>query len=243
MKVALIGYGKMGHMIEGILLDRGHKIVSIIDEENLQDLYSEAFASVDVAIEFTRPDAAVDNILRAFAAGVPVVSGTTGWTDSLPELQDMCSRGEGTLLWSSNFSIGMNVFMSINRYLTKLMEKFPQYHPEMEETHHIHKLDHPSGTALTLAADIISLSPGLTGWKEPAEGEILREDILSIKAHRMGEVPGIHTIKWDSEADDITITHSAKSRKGFAMGAVLAAEWLAKVGKKGYFTMADVLGF
>lgn len=233
----------MGHMIEGILRERGHKISMIIDEENRQDLYSGEFAKADVAIEFTRPDSAVDNILHCFAAGVPVVSGTTGWTKALPELEEMCRCGEGSLLWTSNFSIGMNIFMSVNRYLTKLISKFPEYHPSMEEVHHIHKLDHPSGTALSLAADLISLDPEITGWKEPTSGEILSEEVLPIVAKREGEVPGIHSIRWDSEADDITITHSAKSRRGFAMGAVIAAEWLAQKREKGFFSMADVLGF
>lgn len=240
MKIAIIGHGKMGRFIEEIALSRGHKIVSIIDEHNLEEFASKEFASADVAIEFTRPNSAVDNILKCFAAGVPVVSGTTGWTDSLPELQAMCAKKEGTLLWSSNFSVGMNIFMALNRYLTSVMAKFPEYSASMEEVHHIHKLDHPSGTALTLAEDIISLYPSLKGWKEPAdESEVIEEDLLPITAIREGEVPGIHSITWSSQADEITITHSAHSRAGFALGAVLAAEWLP--GHSGYFTMSDVM--
>lgn len=239
MKIALIGHGKMGHIIEEIALSRGHEIVKIIDEDNIHELASEEFRKADVAIEFTRPNSAVDNILKCFAAGVPVVSGTTGWTDSLPEMRDMCERGDGTLLWSSNFSIGMNIFMALNRYLTSIMAKFPQYTPSMEEIHHIHKLDHPSGTAITLAEELIENDPAIKGWKEPEGAEILDNDILPIVARREGEVPGIHSITWTSEADEITITHSAHSRAGFAMGAVMAAEWLP--GHAGFFTMKDVM--
>ncbi|MDE5842542.1 MAG: 4-hydroxy-tetrahydrodipicolinate reductase [Muribaculaceae bacterium] len=240
MKIALIGHGKMGHIIEEIALSRGHEIVKIIDEDNIHELASEEFRSADVAIEFTRPDQAVDNILKCFAAGVPVVSGTTGWTESLPELQAMCDRGDGTLLWSSNFSIGMNIFMALNRYLTSIMAKFPAYTPSMEEVHHIHKLDHPSGTAITLAEDLIALYPPLKDWKEPAdEKEAVAADLLPITAIREGEVPGIHSITWTSEADEITITHSAHSRAGFALGAVIAAEWLP--GHKGFFSMKNVM--
>lgn len=240
MKIALIGYGKMGHIIEEIAQERGHKIVKIIDEDNLHDFESKEFQSADVAIEFTRPQSAVDNILKCFAAGVPVVSGTTGWTESLPELRAMCEKGEGTLLWSSNFSIGMNIFMALNRRLAQVMTKFPEYHPEMEEIHHVHKLDHPSGTAITLAEDLISVYPPMKKWGEPESGE-LPADTLPIAYRREGEVPGIHSIKWDSEADEIIITHSAHSRRGFALGAVVAAEWLP--GHKGFFTMNDVLKF
>ncbi len=241
MKIALIGHGKMGHIIEEIARGRGHEIVKIIDENNLHELASEEFRSADVAIEFTRPDSAVDNILKCFAAGVPVVCGTTGWTDSLPEIQDMCAKGDGTLLWSSNFSVGMNIFMALNRYLTKIMARFPEYTPSMDETHHIHKLDHPSGTAITLAEDLLTLYPPMKGWKETEETVVIEEDILPVTAHRQGEVPGIHSITWNSEADEITITHSAHSRAGFALGAVLAAEWLP--GHQGFFTMKNVLEF
>ncbi|MDE6329951.1 MAG: 4-hydroxy-tetrahydrodipicolinate reductase [Muribaculaceae bacterium] len=241
MKIALIGHGKMGHIIENIARERGHEIVKIIDENNIHELASPEFRSADVAIEFTCPKSAVDNILKCFAAGVPVVSGTTGWTESLPELRLMCDKGDGTLLWSSNFSVGMNIFMELNRHLTRIMSRFPEYHPEMEEVHHIHKLDHPSGTAITLAEDLISLYPPLTRWEEPAPDAAPGVDALAITARREGEVPGIHTIRWDSPADEISITHSAHSRAGFALGAVLAAEWLP--GHTGYFTMSDVLNF
>lgn len=240
MKIALIGHGKMGHIIEEIALSRGHEIVKIIDEHNIHELASKEFRSADVAIEFTRPDQAVDNILKCFAAGVPVVCGTTGWTSSLPEMQELCSKGAGTLLWSSNYSIGMNIFMALNRYLSGVMAHFPEYQPSMEEVHHIHKLDHPSGTAITLAEDLIGLSPSLDGWQETVEEDMIPADgKLPITAVRRGEVPGIHSITWTSEADEITITHSAHSRAGFALGAVIAAEWLP--GHQGYFTMKDVM--
>lgn len=239
MKVAIIGYGKMGHMIEEILRQRGHKIVAVIDEHNRDEFASPEFASADVAIEFTRPDSAVDNLLHSFAAGVPVVCGTTGWLDAMPEIKDMCLRGEGTLLWSSNFSIGMNIFMALNRYLAEIMVNFPQYAPELKEVHHVHKLDHPSGTAITLAEELIDRTPALSAWQEVEEGKDAPHGMLLIEAERRGEVPGIHSITWDSEADSITITHSAKSRRGFAMGAVLAAEWLA--GRRGFFSMAEML--
>lgn len=245
MKIALIGYGKMGQIIEEIALGRNHEIVCVIDEANQDDFSSEAFRSADVAIEFSRPEAAVANILRAFRAGVPVVSGTTGWISALPDLKAKCLAGEGTLLWSSNFSLGMNVFMAVNRYLASLMKDFPEYSPSMEETHHIHKLDHPSGTAITLAEQLIAGYPALKGWYEPDDScPDPQEDLLPIKAIRRGEVPGIHSITWDSEADDITITHSAKSRRGFALGAVIAAEWLSRH-SDGHtlYSMKDVLGF
>lgn len=240
MKIAIIGHGKMGRMIEEIVKSRGHEVAVTIDEGDTGEFASRRFAACDVAIEFTRPDAALDNVLRCFAAGVPVVSGTTGWGSSMPELKAMCDKGEGTLLWSSNFSIGMNIFMALNRHLTDIMGNFPQYLPSMTEVHHIHKIDHPSGTAITLAEELIKRAPGVRSWKEyPAGAECREEGELPIKAVREGEVPGIHTIEWESEADTITITHSAKSRRGFAMGAVLAAEWLAT--RKGFHTMAEML--
>lgn len=239
MKIALIGYGKMGKMIEGIALERGNEITCRIDKDNLEDFDSEAFRTSDVAIEFTTPGTAVGNVRRCFAAGVPVVCGTTGWTASLPEFQDDCAKGKGTLLWSSNFSIGVNIFMAVNRYLARIMDSFPQYTPDMTETHHIHKLDHPSGTAITLAEQIEANTGRITGWAEPEEGKAASEGILEIAHRREGEVPGIHSIHWDSIVDEITITHSAKSRAGFALGAVMAAEWLA--GKRGYHTLGEML--
>lgn len=232
MKIALIGYGKMGHAIERHAIERGHEVVCRIDADNIDDIDGEAFASADVAIEFTIPTAAEANCRRAMSHGVPVVTGTTGWNDSLPGLRELCDRGEGTLLWSSNYSIGVNLFMKLNRFLASMMQPFPQYRPSMTEVHHIHKLDHPSGTAITLARGIMEADPAVSGWTETPTDDPSQ---LVIAHERRGEVPGIHTIAWDSPVDTITINHEAKSRDGFALGAVMAAEWLT--GKKGFHTI------
>lgn len=219
MKIALIGYGKMGHMIESIAMERGHKIVCIIDQNNLCDFESEAFASADVAVEFTTPQTAEQNIRRAWTAGVPVVCGTTGW-DVEAIKQEAQEVG---LMWSSNYSIGVNILFALNRQLAKLMVAYPDYTPHMTEVHHIHKLDAPSGTAKTL---------------QEAIGEE-RLPIVDIESIREGEVPGIHTVVWDSEVDTISISHSAKSRKGFALGAVIAAEWMK--GKIGWHDFSEII--
>jgi len=241
MNIAIIGYGRMGHRIEQLALQEGHKVVCTIDAGETEKFKSREFCDADVAIEFSVPTQAVDNILRCFAAGVPVVSGTTGWRDSLPEMKDLCNQGKGTLLFSSNFSIGVNIFMAINRYAAKLFNSFQQYVPSMTEIHHIHKLDHPSGTAITLADDIISAESYLNGWAEAPEGEFepLKEGKLPISHIREGEVPGTHIVRWDSTVDEIKLSHQAFSRDGFAAGAITAAEWL--VGKKGFFTMSEML--
>lgn len=232
MKIALIGYGKMGHAIERIALDRGHEIVARIDIDNAADFDSPAFASADVAIEFTTPTTAVDNYLHAFKAGVPVVSGTTGWVDKMPQIKEMCADKGATFFWTSNFSIGVNIFFALNKYLAAIMAKEPQYIPSMTEIHHIHKLDHPSGTAITLAEGMIENNPNLKSW---TESEDPAQDELPIAHIREGEVPGTHIVKWDSPVDCITIEHRAKSREGFALGAVMAAEWIS--GKSGWLTM------
>lgn len=238
MKIALIGYGKMGKIIERIAKERGHEIVSIIDVDNISDFQSESFKSADVAIEFTVPHVALRNIHSAFAAGVPVVCGTTGWTEHLPEVkQEIAAKGY-TLFWSSNFSIGVNIFMALNKYLAKLMNKFPAYNVEMTEVHHTQKLDAPSGTAITLAEGILENLERKTSWSKEVEST---PESMAIKSIRKGQVPGIHTIVYDSDVDSITITHDAKSREGFALGAVIAAEFTA--GKKGFYTMQDLLKF
>lgn len=239
MKLAIIGYGRMGHMIEEIAKKRGHKIVCVIDVDNPDGFNTDDYRKADVAIEFSTPGSAVNNILKSFASKVPVVCGTTGWLDALPDIKDMCIKGEGTLLYASNFSIGVNIFMAVNRYLAGIMNDFPEYTPSMTEIHHIHKLDHPSGTAITLAEDIVSRVTRLDRWEEPEVGKTLSDKALPIEHIRQGEVPGTHVITWDSPVDKITISHEAKSREGFALGAVKAAEWLK--GKKGYFTMSDML--
>ena len=229
----------MGHIIERIALERGNEITCRIDRDNLGDFDSEAFLSSDVAIEFSTPATAPDNILRCFEREIPVVCGTTGWTSRLDEFRQLCDEGKGTLLWASNFSIGVNVFRAMSRYLTRMMDAFPQYRPRLEEVHHVHKLDHPSGTAVTLAEDIVAECGRLSAWAEPEEGRDLADDILEVDHERRGEVPGIHTIIWESPVDEITITHSAHSREGFALGAVMAAEWLA--GRKGFHTIGEML--
>lgn len=235
MKIALIGHGKMGRAIEQIALQRDHEIVAIIDVDNREDFNSDAFRSADVAIEFTTPATAFDNYMEAFRQGVKVVSGTTGWVERMPQVKEMCDREGATFFWTSNFSIGVNIFFALNAYLSKLMDHFAQYTPSMEEIHHIHKLDHPSGTAISLANGVIDNTSRISSWteKDPAAEEIF------IGHRREGEVPGTHIVKWDSPIDTITIEHRAKSREGFALGAVVAAEWAA--GQTGFLTMHQLM--
>ena len=238
MKIALIGYGKMGKMIEQIAIARGHEIVSIIDIDNQQDFESEAFASADVAIEFTAPQAAYGNFLKAFSKGVKVVSGSTGWMkDHKEDVERLISEGN-TLFWASNFSIGVAIFSAVNRYLAKIMNDFDQYDVHMEETHHIHKIDAPSGTAITLGEDIIANLDRKTGWVKGQDNSPYDASMLRIDSLRRGEVPGIHTVRYDSDADCITITHDAHSRRGFALGAVLAAEYTKE--HSGLLTISDM---
>ena len=238
MKIALVGYGKMGKAIEQIARERGHEIVSIIDINNSQDFASEAFRSADVAIEFTSPSTAYGNYLKCFEAGVPVVSGTTGWLDKMPEIKRLCAEEGKTFFYASNFSIGVNIFFAVNKYLAKIMNHFPSYDVRMTEVHHVHKLDAPSGTAITLAEGILENIDRKERWtlntaEQPTD--------LPIQAIREGEVPGIHEIVYESDADKISIKHDAKSRAGFALGAVLAAEFTA--GKKGFLSMNDLFHF
>lgn len=251
MKIALIGYGKMGKMIEEIALSRGHEIVSIIDIDNQEDFDSPAFASADVAIEFTAPHVAYGNYLRAFKHNVKVVSGSTGWmNDHRVDVERLCREEGQTLFWASNFSIGVAIFSAVNRYLAKIMNKFPQYDVEMEEVHHIHKLDAPSGTAITLAEEIVADVDRKASWTKgtllapdgtTSGSKEVAADQLRIDSIRRDEVPGIHTIKYDSDADCITITHDAHSRRGFALGAVLAAEYTKD--HSGLLTISDMFNF
>ena len=275
MKLSLIGYGKMGHIIEQVARRRGHEIVCIIDRDNTSDFLSSAFSQADVAIEFSTPATAEANIRASWQAGVPVVCGTTGWNvsrlrdelcdaaecypsmvqpggrTSLLAGEDACAPGQDActpdnslkraLLWSSNFSVGVNIFFALNKRLAGLLADYPDYLPSITETHHIHKLDAPSGTAKTLAEDIQRIyNLRITNYdSQPSTLNPQPSTIVPIASIREGEVPGIHTVTWDSPVDTISITHSAKSREGFALGAVLAAEWLK--GKTGWHTMDEVL--
>jgi 4-hydroxy-tetrahydrodipicolinate reductase len=238
MKIALIGYGKMGREIEKIALDRGHEIVSVIDLGNLEDFDSPSFLAAEVAIEFSQPQSAFANYQKCFERNVPVVAGTTGWLEHLDDVKKICAEYNKTFFYASNYSIGVNIFFAVNRCLAKIMNHFPSYDVKMEEIHHIHKLDSPSGTGITLAEDILDNIDRKKQWKEALEGAT---DDLLIHSKREGEVPGIHEIIYESDADSIRIKHDAKSRKGFALGAVLAAEYVK--GKKGFLTMNNMLDF
>lgn len=235
MNIALIGYGKMGHEIEAIALERGHHIALIIDIDNAADLNKENLKKVDVAIEFSSPDAAYNNILTCLKASTPVVSGTTGWLDNWNEVSRICEEHKGGLFYASNYSIGVNVLFSINSKLAEIMNSFPTYDVAIEEIHHIHKLDAPSGTAISLANQISNNLHRKEGWKLE-EGEISK---IYIEAKREGDINGFHSVCYDSDVDTITISHNAKSRKGFASGAVMAAEYI--FGKTGIHSMKEML--
>lgn len=225
----------MGREIERIAREREHEIVAIIDMNEEDKFQSPGFRSADVAIEFTSPKSAFENYTRAFEAGVPVVSGTTGWLDKLDRVKEACEKEGKTFFYASNFSLGVNLFFALNNYLAGLMNRFPEYDVRVEETHHIHKLDAPSGTAITLAEGILDRVDRKENWSLE-EGD---SNTLHIEAFREGEVPGIHTVVYESGVDTIRVTHDAKSREGFALGAVLAAEFTK--GKKGFLGMSDLL--
>lgn len=237
MKIALLGYGKMGRMIESIAVSRGHEITARIDgyTENID------FAGADVSIDFSVPSSAVHHITSSVDAGIPVVSGTTGWTEKMPEVRKLVEEKSGALVYSSNFSLGVNIFFELNRYLARLIQPYPQYELSISETHHIHKLDAPSGTAITLAEDITGENGRYTGWALETDDRKINENIIGITAVRQGEVPGTHTVTYVCGVDSIEICHTAFSREGFALGAVTAAEWLFREKKKGVFSMRDVL--
>ena len=251
MKIALIGYGKMGKMIEQIAIARGHEIVSKIDIDNQEEFDSEAFKSADVAIEFTNPMVAYDNYLKAWKAGVKVVSGSTGWlAEHEADVRKACTEEGKTLFWASNFSLGVAIFSAVNKYLAKIMNNYPVYDVSVEEVHHVHKLDYPSGTAITLAEDIVDRIDRKSNWSVgeyvDADGRVFLfepkgENPLLINCRREGEVPGIHSVKYDSNADTITIKHEAHSREGFALGAVLAAEYTKE--HSGLLTISDMFKF
>lgn len=235
MNIALIGYGKMGKEIEAIALKRNHKIVLHVEKDNADLVTEQDLQKADVAIEFTTPHTVVDNIKKCIEAGLPMVVGTTGWYDHFPEIEKLCKKKNSALFYATNFSVGVNLFFKVNKFLAELMNKYNEYDVSMEEIHHIHKLDKPSGTAITLAQQVIEKMDRKKNWSLTDKGK----DTLFIRDIREGEVPGTHIIKYHSEVDDIEIMHKAHNRKGFALGAVIAAEFLA--GKKGIYTMDDII--
>jgi 4-hydroxy-tetrahydrodipicolinate reductase len=237
MKIALIGYGKMGKEIEKIALSQGHEVVLKIDESSLAEFTVQNLKRADVAIEFTTPETAVNNIYKCFEAGVPVVCGTTGWLKHFDEVTKACEGKKQAFFYASNYSIGVNLFFRLNEYLAQMMRSYSNYTPSMEEIHHIHKKDAPSGTGITLAEGLIKNHKGPKKW---ALKENAVAGDLPILSKREGEVPGTHIIRYTSACDEIIISHEAYNRKGFAEGAVIAAKWL--VGKQGAFSMNDLLG-
>ena len=245
MKIALLGYGKMGRIIEQFAVDRGHEIVLKIDENNLAEKTTENLKEADVAIDFSVPQTAIPNIELCFEAGVPLVMGTTGWYEQLEDVKKKCIDGNNSFLYASNFSVGVNVFFFVNKVLAKIMNRYPQYEVQVEEIHHTQKLDSPSGTAITIAEGIMEGVESKKEWVNELVGEgdevIARADQLLIESHRIEDVPGTHTVIYSSEVDDIEFKHTAHNRAGFALGAVLAAEWLN--GKKGFYTAKDMFDF
>lgn len=238
MRILLIGYGKMGKAIEKIAIERGHSIAGAIDADNSGLLQKLTKADVDVAIEFSQPATAFDNIATCIKNGIPVISGTTGWIDRLDEIKSYCEAQNGTFLYASNYSLGVNLFFKLNSFLAKMMTPYNEYNIGMEEIHHTQKLDAPSGTAITLAQDIIKENAAYSTWHE---GEYAAQGQLPIKSLRIDQVPGTHSVTYESPIDSIEIKHTAHSRTGFALGAVLVAEWISD--KKGVQTMDDFLGF
>jgi 4-hydroxy-tetrahydrodipicolinate reductase len=237
MKIALIGYGKMGKAIEEIAVEKGHEVVLKIDISNANEFNKENIAKADVAIEFTGPHSAFENVSKCLQLGIPVVSGSTGWLDKWNEVKDLCTAVNGAMVYASNYSIGVNLFFELNTYLARLMNKHKEYDVVMKEIHHTQKKDAPSGTAITLAEQVLANINSKKQWVNDATN---KADDLVIVSERIDPYPGTHTIKYRSSIDEIEITHTAHSRKGFAGGAVLAAEFL--VGKKGIFGMREVLG-
>jgi 4-hydroxy-tetrahydrodipicolinate reductase len=237
MKIALIGYGKMGHAIEEIALQRGHEIVLKIGIENIEDNTIENIRKADVAIEFTGPEVAFDNVIRCLDAGVPVVSGSTGWLERFDQAKKYCNDHNGAMIYASNFSVGVNIFFAINKRLAEMMASHPEYSASLLEIHHTQKKDAPSGTAISLAEDILKLAPQKKKWVNQPTSKAEELEILS---ERIDPAPGTHVVTWASDIDNIEIKHTAHNRKGFATGAVLAAEFLHN--KKGIYNMSDVLG-
>lgn len=237
MNIALIGYGKMGKEIEQIAIARGHKIVLTVDITNAGTYSIEDLKKADAAIEFSTPESAVGNIYKCFDANIPVVVGTTGWLGKLAEVKQKCNEGHQALFYASNYSIGVNLFFQLNKHLAKLMNTYSEYNVSMEEIHHVHKLDSPSGTAISLANQVLDQIKTKDKW---VNEQTNKKNELGILSKRLDEVPGTHTVTYGSEVDEISITHIAHSRKGFALGAVIASEWIH--GKKGVYGMEDLMG-
>ncbi len=245
MNIAILGYGKMGMIIEQLAIERGHEVVLKVNADNLEDLRIENLKNADVAIDFSTPDSVLGNIALCFDARVPIVVGTTGWYGRLQEVKDQCIEGNNTLLYGSNFSVGVNVFFFVNKVLAKIMNRYPQYEVQVDEIHHTEKLDSPSGTAMSIAEGILEELDRKNEWVNELIGSgnelITKPDQLLIESHRIEEVPGTHTVIYSSEVDDIEFKHSAHSRAGFALGAVLAAEWVHD--KTGFFNITDMFDF
>ncbi len=236
MNIIISGYGKMGKMVEAIANERGHEIVAVVDNDSEWNKLKNIHPENSVVIDFSMPQVVIQNILKCFNLGLPVVVGTTGWDKKLSEIENACQLENGTLFYSANFSLGVNIYFYLNKILAKIMAKTPNYQCEVSETHHIHKLDSPSGTALHLVNDILAVNKKYKKWEN---NETNNPGILPVISYRQGEVPGTHMVKYDSDVDEIIIQHTAKNRKGFAVGAVMAAEFI--LNKKGIFTMPDLL--
>lgn len=248
MKIALLGYGKMGKMIEQIALERNHEIVLKITRENLYDLTLANLQQADVAIEFSTPHTVLSNITLCMDAGIPVVVGATGWYEKIQEVKNVCVERNAAVIYASNFSVGVNILFHLNKMLARIMNRFPDYEVQVEEIHHTQKLDAPSGTAITIAEGIMENMPVKEAWVNVVSGQVnddspvaITPNQLLIESHRIENVPGTHTVVYDSEVDTIEFKHTAHNRSGFALGAVLAAEWIKD--RKGFFTAADLFNF
>ncbi|WP_295713464.1 4-hydroxy-tetrahydrodipicolinate reductase [Mucilaginibacter sp.] len=247
MKIALLGYGKMGKIIEKIAISRKHEIVLTIDHQNLHELTAENLQKADAVIEFTMPASVLGNIEHCFNAGVPIVVGTTGWYDKMDQVKQQCEAGNNSLMYATNFSVGVNIFFHINRMLAKVMNNYPYYDVQVEEIHHVQKMDAPSGTAITIAEGIIDNLESKSDWvnvlttDDSDDDENVQPDQLLIESMRIDSVPGTHTVIYDSEVDTIEFKHTAHNRNGFALGAVLAAEWIHN--KKGFYSVEAMFDF
>ena len=236
MNIVISGYGRMGHEVEKVAIERGHQIIATVDNSSEWETKAEEISNADMIIDFSLPETAIEVFENCFKSKIPIVSGTTGWYDKIEDIKLLCERNNAAFFYASNFSIGANVFFEANKKLANMLNNAGGYRPSMEETHHIHKLDSPSGTAIRTAEDIIDEFESITAWKNDLTDD---PSFLPIISKREGDVNGDHSVSYSSEVDEITISHSAKSRKGFALGAVIAAEFL--LNKKGMFTMTDLL--